>query len=356
MNPSPLSVAIVGFGGMGRQHALQIKSLADLRVVGTFDPKPACQDHAQSLGYRPYASLDEILADPTVGLVLIATPNHVHKDIAIQSLKAGKHVICEKPVTLDSKELAEILAVEKQTGRRFFVHQNRRWDSDYLAIKKIYDEGSIGNVVHIESRVQGARGIPGDWRQKKEFGGGMMLDWGVHLLDRISVMVKEPIRTLYCRLTYVKSDDADDGFTAFLTFADGRTATVEVGTYHHSPLPLWNLVGDRGSAVINWWGQKGRIIRPKAEGGHDAVPIVAGAGLTKTMAPQGAGDVEAWEFDPGVSDPLEFYRNVLNVLAGKAEPAVKNAEVMRVMKLMEAAFAADQLGQVLALDFDRELV
>ena len=113
-----------------------------------------------------------MLADKQTDLVLVATPNDVHKELVIAALEAGKNVVCEKPVTLCSEDLKEMRAAAERTGKFFTVHQNRRWDEDYLTVKKILEEGKLGEVFRIESRVHGSRGIPGDWRQEKEKGGG----------------------------------------------------------------------------------------------------------------------------------------------------------------------------------------
>ena len=99
-------------------------------------------------------------------------------------MKAGKNVISEKPITLSSADLEEMKETSESTGRFLTVHQNRRWDEDYLTVKEILREGKLGELFRLESRVHGSRGIPGDWRQEKEHGGGMVLDWGVHLLDQ----------------------------------------------------------------------------------------------------------------------------------------------------------------------------
>ena len=87
------------------------------------------------------------------------------------------------------------------------VHQNRRWDEDYLTIKRIYDEGRLGRVFKIESRVHGSRGIPSDWRNQKAYGGGMVLDWGIHLLDQLLMMVKEPVVSVYADLDNVTNQE-----------------------------------------------------------------------------------------------------------------------------------------------------
>src|SRR5699024_2026922 len=122
--------------------------------------------------------------------------NDSHKDIAIKALEAGKHVICEKPVTLNTNEYAEIIEVAEKTNRIFMVHQNRRWDEDYRIIKNLYDNRRIGEIVPIETRVDGAHGIPGAWRHLKENGGAMLLDWVVPILEPILDMIDSPLRSV----------------------------------------------------------------------------------------------------------------------------------------------------------------
>lgn len=340
------SLAIIGFGGMGSQHGELLKKVDRIKVEGIYDIDNKRKDYATENNFKSYESFEDVLNDKNVNIVLIATPNHVHKEIAIRAMEAGKNVICEKPVTLNSKELEEILEVSKKTGKLFVVHQNRRWDEDFLTMKKIYDEKLLGETFRIETRVQGSRGIPGDWRKEKQFGGGMMLDWGVHLIDRLLVMVNEKIKKVYCSMSYILGADCDDGFTLNLTFESGKTAVVEVGTSNFIALPKWYMAGTEGAAIIEDWEMNGRLeVMPKKDEA-DAKPIVAGAGLTKTMAPRLEGEVLVKELPFVKSTILDFYNNVIDVLEDKATPAIKNSEVMRVMKLIEAAFESHENGTV----------
>jgi scyllo-inositol 2-dehydrogenase (NADP+) len=345
--------AIIGYGGMGSQHGRQVQKVEDLVLVGTYDINPVRQEAAEEQGIQTYPDLDALLGDTRVDIVIIATPNHLHEELAIAAMKAGKHVICEKPVTLSSEELQRILDVQQQTQKLFVVGQNRRWDEDYLVMKKLYDEKTIGEVFHVESKVHGSRGIPGDWRGKKEFGGGMLLDWGVHLLDRILLMIPEKVTHVYAQFTHITNAEVDDGFRLTLTFESGKTALLEVGTHHFIMNPLWYMNGTTGTAVIEDWSMKGKIVRlaGTAGGSHDAKPIVAGAGLTKTMAPRVDDQSIIEEPIPRVSaDILDFYRNVVDAIEGTAEIIVKNSEVMRCMKLMEAAFKSVETKQVVTFE------
>ncbi|NLP46303.1 MAG: Gfo/Idh/MocA family oxidoreductase [Epulopiscium sp.] len=341
------NLAIVGFGGMGNEHNEKIKGVKNLTVVGVYDIKSQRQEYAKQKGLKAYDSLDGILSDPKIDIVLIATPNDVHKDIAIKALKAGKNVICEKPVTLNSIELKEIIATANQYKKLFVVHQNRRWDEDFLTMKKIYDEHLLGDIFTVESRVHGSRGIPGDWRQKKECGGGMLLDWGVHILDQMVLMIQEKIKTVYCQFTYVTNSEVDDGFKLILTFESGKTALLEVGTSNFINLPRWYMLGENGSAIIEDWDLNGKIVRVKGETETNIVPVRTAAGLTKTMAPRREDTIFEEELPKQIADVRDFYRNVINVLSGKEEIIVRNDQVLRIMNIIDTAFESARLNQVL---------
>lgn len=343
-------IAIVGYGGMGSQHARNLSNINRIKLVGTYDIKEKRQEAARANGYHTFSSFDEVLREDDVNIVLIATPNDSHKDLAIEALKAGKNVICEKPVTLNSVELEEVLETANKYDRVFTVFQNRRWDEDFLSIKKLFDEKTLGDVFNIEQRIHGSRGIPGDWRHKKEHGGGMMLDWGVHLIDRLTIMIKEPIKIIYCTLSYVLGNEVDDGFKLHITFESGMTASIDVGTTNFISLPIWYMTGTSGTAMIHDWEMNGQVVLFDGGDKADATPIKAGAGLTKTMAPRKENGVQEFSVPRVETDIRDYYLNVIDAIDaidGKAELIVKAEEVMRVMKIMEAAFKSAETNQVI---------
>lgn len=191
-------IAIIGLGGMGTWHLNELETMDAPEVAGIWDIKEERRAYARSRNVFVYDSLDALLADESVDLVLIATPNDLHRPLAIQAMEAGKNVICEKPVTINSADLQTMMEASERTGKFLTVHQNRRWDEDFLTIKEILAEGKLGPVFRIESRVHGAHGIPGDWRQEPEKGGGMILDWGVHLLDQVLLLYPDAkVETVY---------------------------------------------------------------------------------------------------------------------------------------------------------------
>lgn len=372
-------IAIVGCGGMGGGHAIAIGSgsgnavwgansdketdaniILDkagdtdisqkLELAGIFDIDLSRIEWAHTRGFKTYDSFDAVLGDPDVDIVLISTPNHLHKKMAIAAMRAGKHVLCEKPVMMNSRDMEEVMQVSKETGMVFYPRQNRRWDKDYRIVQRIYRENLVGSCCRIESRVHGSRGIPGDWRGEAEFGGGMLLDWGVHLLDRILVMVPEKITNVFAKLTHITNDNVDDGFTIFLTFESGLTALVEVGTYNFIGLPLWYVVGDHGSAIIRNWKCEGEMVRLSSWEDKDAAPIMAGAGLTKTMAPRDDQTLQRMELPEVNFDNNELYSNLVDTINGDAEQIVTQEQALRVLRLIDAVRESDRTGKTVAFE------
>jgi len=345
------NLAIVGFGGMAGWHYDLIEKLENLSVSGIWDIKEERREYARSRQIPVYESLEDLLADETVDLVLVATPNDVHKSIAIAAMAAGKNVVSEKPVTLCSEDLQEMIKASETYGKFLTVHQNRRWDEDFLTVKKLMDEGTLGEIYRLESRVHGSRGIPGDWRQEKEHGGGMVLDWGVHLLDQALMLFPGvALKTVYATLTNVTNQLVDDGFTADLGFANGVHMIVEVGTSNFISLPRWYVLGTNGTAMIQDWGANLKIVRARGVDKEDVVPVRTAAGLTKTMAPRREDSIFTEERPEEKSDICEFYQNVMAVIEGREESRIKLEEVARVMRVMEAVFASAQNNQVIAFE------
>jgi predicted dehydrogenase len=346
-------VAIVGYGGMGSWHVSKIKNSDVVECAGIWDIKESRRDVAKNNGLYVYKSFEDLLADKSVDVVTIATPNDVHASLAIQAMRAGKHVICEKPVCMNSIELQNIINVSNATGMLFTTHQNRRWDSDYLIIKDLYKSGQLGKVFTIESRYQGSRGIPGDWRGEYKHGGGMMLDWGVHLIDQILNMVYDQcVTSIYCRCDHITNNEVDDGFKLDIHFDNGLVAHIEVGTNHFIALPRFYMAGMSGAAKIEDWNSACQLIICDQWKEENVVPIVTAAGLTKTMAPRDAKTTTKTIIPRPESDVHDFYRNFCNAIDGKETQIVTHQQLMRVMRIMEAAFLSDKMKQPIPFSDD----
>ncbi len=346
-------LAFIGYGSMaGWHHKNVVERAPEFEIYGSYDIDPKRQEAAAENGLIVYASADELLADPTIDVVTVATTNNFHADYSIRALEAGKNVICEKPVTMDSAELISVIDAQKRTGRHFAVHQNRRWDPDYLTLKRVLEEGTLGRLFQIKSRVLGSRGVPEGWRTSPEAGGGMMLDWGVHLLDQILMLIPERLTEVNCRMHYTNVKAVDDGFLCQLIFESGLYAMVEVDTTCFVGEPRWHVRGDVGTLTIDDWDVNGRIVHARdMETVWEEEILYTAAGPTKTMAPRTRFSEETLPLPVVREDWINFYHNFAAVLDGREKPLVLPEENLFVMRVMEAAFESDRTRSTIPIDF-----
>lgn len=351
MKENKIVYGLIGFGGMGKWHTEILENVPEIELAGIYDIKEEKRKLAEEAGFHTYETEEAMLADESIDVILVATPNDTHRPIALRAMEAGKNVIVEKPATLSLKKLTELEDMAGKTGQFLTVHQNRRWDEDLLTVREILKDQTMGEIFRIESRVHGSRGIPGDWRKEKAHGGGMVLDWGVHLFDQIFRLTGERrLKTVYATLTNVTNQEVDDGFTAVLRFEGGLEVLVEVGTNNFISLPRWYVLGENGSAVVEDWDLSGKIVKAFSEEEKEIVPVRTAAGLTKTMAPRREDTIRVEELPRVPGDIADFHRNVAAVLLRGEEPAVKLPEVKRVMRLMETVFESAEKNHV--MDFE----
>lgn len=342
------NLVVIGYGGMGGWHVQHALKSDVVHLNGIYDIDPKKSELAESRGIHAYKSFEEVLNDKSVDMVTVAIPNDQHRPVVIKALEAGKNVICEKPVTLSSEDLEAMIAAANKAGKIFSVHQNRRFDVDALAMKQVYNSGEIGEIFNIESRIHGSRGIPSDWRGMKQYGGGMVYDWGIHLIDQILMIIKDdPIDTVFCRLDHITNTEVDDGFKLELMFKSGKRAYIEVGTYNFIAMPRFYMQGKGGTAMITDWREKCKVVKCKHWHESEVVPVETAAGLTKTMAPRDSITVDEYEIERPVSDVHDYYRNFVKAIDG-IEPQMVTHDQMRLdMKVMEAAFESARLNQVI---------
>ncbi len=346
-----IMLGIIGFGGMGKWHAANAPR-AGVQVVAVCDILPERLDEAERLGYKTYATAEELLADEDVNTVILTVPNHLHHPICLKAAKAGKNVIAEKPAALSVAEFDEMEAACKEAEVLFTTHQNRRWDKDMLIAKKAIDDNLIGNVFTIESKLHSGNGYMHEWHLYKRFGGGMMYDWGVHLIDQILFMLPEAkIKTVFADIKNVLHEEVDDYFKIILKLDNGITAHIELSTYILKYQPRWIVGGDKGTVVIKDFGCEGSIYHTGQF--MDRLPskiVETVAGPTRQFAPVPPGGIIEKPLPVVESDWTDFYRNVCGVLNKTEEPKVKNPEVRRVLSVMEAAVSSSETGTAVAFE------
>lgn len=347
-------MAVVGYGGMAScWHVPKLyRELADeVEITGVYDINPvrrqALLDDYQGK-IHAYETFEELLNDSRIEIAIVAIPNDEHLPVCRALMEHKINVICEKPVALNSRELDELISCSEENHVLFTVHQNRRWDEDYLIVKKMWDENTLGKIFNVESRVHGSRGIPGDWRNTKAAGGGMVLDWGIHLFDQAFMLTDwDDIVSVYATLSFVTNEAVDDGFKVLLKFRSGLEFHVEVGTSNFIELPRWYVMGENGSAVINDWHVNGKIVKVTDWEKRDAVPVATAAGLTKTMAPRTDETIASEPLPRVPSDINDFYRNVIAASRGLESQLITHAQLRRTMRLMEAVFESAEKNEVI---------
>ena len=246
---SPVKVGVVGLGRSGWGiHSTFLAKAEEFDLVAVADPMPERRDEAvESLGVRrAYASPEELFADDDVELVVVATPSHTHKELAIAALQAGKHVQVEKPFAQSAAEADEMIAAANASGRLLTCFQNRRADADFLEVRRIIESGQLGRVflIRIGNYNYDRRR---DWQTLTHMGGGMLNNWGAHRIDQALLLLGGAYDELFCDLQRtVSAGDAEDHVKVTLKRDD---LVVDVEIFSASPMPpgpTWTVVGDRG--------------------------------------------------------------------------------------------------------------
>ena len=345
-----MRTAVVGYGGMGGWHVEHLLKSDVCELAGVYDIRKERNELAESRGIHAYKSYRELLADETVELVTVAIPNDSHEQVVLDALNAGKNVICEKPVALSMESLNRMIDAAEKNGVHFSTHQNRRWDVDFLAMKQIHDSGEIGKVINLESRVHGSRGIPSDWRGEKSHGGGMMYDWGIHLIDQVLMIFGWDVKSVYCVCDHITNQEVDDGFRLEMLFKNGQRANVELGTYNFIAMPRFYMRAEKGTALITDWKEEAQVVKCKHWHENDVLPVKTAAGLTKTMAPRDEVTTDTYRVARPQSDVHDYYRHFVGAIRGECEQDVTYDQMRTDLKIILAAFKSAELGLPVEID------
>ena len=353
-----INIGIIGHGFMGHEHETMLTDMEGIRVVGIADIDPTQLEDVKE-GLKRYESDDALINDPEVDVVLIAANNNQHHDLVIQAARAGKDIICEKPVAMNVEELDDMMKVVEECGVKFTVHHQRRYDPDFRTAKEVFDSGTLGNVYTIQSMLYGYNGNMHDWHVYISEGGGMLFDWGVHLLDQIVWMMPgAKITSVYADLRNVINFEVDDYFKVLMRFDNGVTAEVELGTYFLTDKMddkwferHWFIGGNKGSAYIDGFGPEGKIVRTagllKNVGGQRTMTA---AGPTRSFGPPPAGKILTEELPEVTTCHRNYFENYIRAYHGEEEFLVKIPETRRILALMEAVRKSAATGQSIAFE------
>ena len=341
-----INAAIVGYGFAGRCfHAYLIDRTEGLNLyaVASRDRERRARAHAD-YGVRTYATLEELLGDDGVDLVVVATPHDVHAQLAIQAMDAGKHVVVDKVMCMNAREADEMIRARDRNNVILSVFHNRRWDGDYLTVRKVLSEGLIGTPFLFEVGIVRYR-CPGGWRSQKAHMGGLLFDWGAHLVDQALQLVDAEVETVFCDAQYRKWDvDIESHVKLLIRFRNGVLYGVEVSNLARADKPRWYVLGELGALTKTGLDPQeaamiaGNIDAAVEDPAHYARVATEIRGTPCDMrVPTLRGDWPA------------YYRNIAEVLLRGTELAVRPEEVRRDMLVIDAAMRSAETGMSVRL-------
>lgn len=342
--PKPFNLAVVGYGYVGRTfHAPLIAGTPGLALHSVVSSKPQ-QVQADFPDVTVLADLETALADPALDAVVLATPNQTHAPYALQALAAGKHVLVDKPFALDAAQAREVVAAAAAAGRIVSVFQNRRWDADFLTVRRLIDEGQLGEVVEFHSHFDRFRPQVRDrWRESDIPGAGLWYDLGPHLLDQALQLFGTP-QAIGADLQRQRSQArSDDYFHVTLRYPRLRVI-----------LHAGSLVADSGLRFAVH-GTRGSYLKHGLDTQEDQLragrrPGTAGWGVdplpgTLTRVDD-EGRVHTHQPDTTPGDYRQCYAAFRDALAGAGPAPVSGADAVQVMELLELAQRSAASGQV----------
>lgn len=350
-----LKIGIIGHGFMGHEHEKMLTAFDGIQVTAICDIDPAVLSDVTE-GIKVYHTAEELIADPEVQTVLIAANNNQHKKLVIEAAEAGKDIICEKPVALSLEELDEMEDAVKKAGVHFTVHHQRRFDQDYRTLKAVFDSKTLGEPFLVKTMLYGYNGNMHDWHVIPEEGGGMLYDWGVHLIDQMLWMIPGKVTSVFANVRNVINERVDDYFHIMMKFESGIVAEIELGTYYLSDKNHWFerhwfLGGNKGSAYVDGFEPEGKIVRTE----HllknvGSKRTITAAGPTRSFGPPPDGLILTEELPVAATKHEDYFTNYLNAIEGKEDFLVKIDETRRVLRLMDAIRESARTGR--SVDFE----
>ncbi len=319
-----VGAGLIGYGAIAQAHAASIVATPGLSLAAVCDVSEERRGlAAREWSVRTHARIEDLLDDAAVGLVVVGTPPSIHADSVMAALRAGKHVVCEKPFAIRVEEVDRMIDAAAARDLVLTVFQSRRWDPDYLALREVVRSGRIGEAFYMESFI-GGHDHPCDfWHSHEPISGGTIYDWGSHYFDWILQLFTDPVRTVSAHAHKLVWHDVtnSDQVRVDLTFAGGAQASFLQSDIAAAPKPKWYLLGTKGAVVAEWQAEdvpadfpaRVKVFRPADSGTHEEL---------LALAPR---------------DDHGFYRNLADHLAWDEALAVTAEQARRTVAVMEAA-------------------
>lgn len=317
-NLETVRAAVVGYGGafgMGKYHGEMINA-AGMQIVAACDVDPARMAVAATdfPGIRTYTSVDDLLEDPEVDLVVLILPHNMHAPVAVQAAKKGKHVIVEKPMCISVLEADAMIEAAAASKVMLSIFHNRRFDGDFMTIRELIEKGVIGDVFHIEAMMGGLHPMGNWWRSEKAISGGNMFDWGAHIIDWILHLAPKQVVGVdgyYQKLRWFEHTN-EDHTELTIRFEGGANATVEISNLAAASKDRWRILGTKGAIVMRSWDKLEVFVD------HD-------------------GYIAKFEPHMQKTNQQAYYNNIAGHLMRGEDLGVKAEEARRIIAIIEAA-------------------
>lgn len=336
MSSNVIRYGVVGLGRAGWNiHVAGLRDRDDAKIVAVVDPVEERRNEAAAeFGCQTYDNLGGLLAQDDVDVVVVATPSFMHAPDAIAAFEAGKHVVVEKPMSMNVDEADDMIAAAEKADRKLFVHQNYRFRDEFQHLLDVRDSGIIGKVYHIRNYLSGF-GRRNDWQTLAKNGGGVLNNTCPHFLDMLIQLVGSNIADVMGDLQQIASaGDVEDHVKAFLRGENGVTVDMEISSAQNigePKLPKWIMCGSCGTLVSDGATSTIRYFDPK-----EAPPleVIEGAAAGRKY---GNDDQLPWQektVDAKGPDVGNFYDNVAAVLLRGEEMYITPQSVREVIRVI----------------------
>jgi predicted dehydrogenase len=343
-----VKVGLIGFGLAGQAfHAPVIRGVPGMELACILE-RHTNNAKQRYPNVRIARSLDEMLSDKTINLVVVATPNDTHFSYTKAALEAGRDVVVDKPLTPTFAEAEQVARLAADRGRLFTVYQDRRWDGAFLTVKKLVQSGALGTVMEYEARFDRFRldAKPNAWREKSDFpAAGVLWDLGPHLIDGALVLFGEP-KSIWCSaFCQRESSTIDDAFDVYMEYARTRVL-LHARIIAYSPSHHLLLHGTEGSFVKYGMDPQEEILRgPNCPDGLDwgkdwgLEPEIKWGTLSRVNEKPRKIETERGDY-------RGFYVNVRDAVEKKAALDVTPDQALRTMRALVLAHKSSREKRV----------
>ena len=295
---------------------------------------------------RIFRTLEELLADPLVELVIVNTPNYTHYDYAKKALEAGKHVIVEKPFTVTEQEGLELIALADKKGVKLSAYQSRRFDSDYRTVKRVVDSGVLGKIVEAEIHYDRFTPTlsPKVHKETPGPGRGLLYDLGSHLIDQVLQLFGDP-QAVFADLFIIRDNSQVDDYMEVLLYYPGLRVRLKSSYLVREPLPAYSVFGHKGTFLKTRADvQEKHLLAGEMPGGPQwGIEPESERGLLHT-------EIDGKEVREKVpterGNAMDFFDGIYKAIRENAPLPVTAEQAVRIIRVIEKAYESRGAGRV----------